>query len=33
MVGSVWTLWVVFMVIFAVLVGGLVTWLRSQGHS
>jgi hypothetical protein len=33
MVGSMWTLWVIFMTIFAVLVGFGVTWLMSHRHS
>ena len=33
MVGSIWTLWVVFMAIFAVLVGFAATWLMSHRHS
>jgi uncharacterized membrane protein len=33
MVGSMWTLWVIFMTIFAVLVVFAVTWLMSHRHS
>jgi hypothetical protein len=33
MVESVWTLWVVFMTIFVVLVAFGMTWLMSHPHS
>jgi hypothetical protein len=33
MMGSVWTLWVVFMTIFVALVAFVVTWLTSHRHS
>jgi hypothetical protein len=31
--GSVWTLWVMFMMIFVVLVAFAVAWLMSHRHS
>ena len=33
MIQGVWTLWVVFIVIFAVLLTFAVTWLMSHRHS